>query len=86
MVGCLRKVQNWGFSSVVDEYKYYAGLKWRETDIKFMEGLDVESFRKSMISSIYQYQTRRLMFNEDLFGSYNDNDVQNQKSPRIKSN
>ncbi|MCD7447272.1 Tyrosine-protein phosphatase dsp3 [Datura stramonium] len=40
IVGCLRKWQSWCLSSVMDEYKQFAGAKWRETDMKFLETYD----------------------------------------------
>ncbi|PHT72440.1 putative tyrosine-protein phosphatase [Capsicum annuum] len=42
VVGCLRKLQNWCLDAVVEEYKHFAGAKWRENDIKFLEGFDVQ--------------------------------------------
>ncbi|MCD7470109.1 Tyrosine-protein phosphatase dsp3 [Datura stramonium] len=37
LVGCLRKLQKWCLAAVVEEYMHFAGAKWRETDLKFME-------------------------------------------------
>ncbi|PHT48944.1 hypothetical protein CQW23_13152, partial [Capsicum baccatum] len=45
VVGCLRKWQSWCLSSVMDEYKQFAGAKWRETDGRFLETFDVSCIR-----------------------------------------
>ncbi|XP_060211624.1 tyrosine-protein phosphatase DSP3-like [Lycium barbarum] len=45
LVGCLRKLQNWCLGAVVEEYKHFAGAKWRETDLKFLESFDVSCIR-----------------------------------------
>ncbi|XP_075080657.1 inositol diphosphatase DSP5-like [Nicotiana tabacum] len=57
LVGCLRKLQKWCLSDVVEEYKHFAGIKWRETDVKFLESFDV--------SRLYHCL-------EDYFNQYND--------------
>ncbi|KAK4353195.1 hypothetical protein RND71_028713 [Anisodus tanguticus] len=44
LVGCLRKLQNWCLAAVVEEYKHFAGAKWRETDLKFLESFDVSCY------------------------------------------
>ncbi|KAK4338864.1 hypothetical protein RND71_040326 [Anisodus tanguticus] len=64
LVGCLRKVQNWCDSSVVEEYKHFAGSKWRETDVRYLESYDVSCIRHCPESIIYRYygsRTRRLL-------------------------
>ncbi|CAN7009718.1 unnamed protein product [Brassica rapa subsp. trilocularis] len=35
LVGCLRKVQSWCLSSVLEEYQKNAGLKWRQKGFEF---------------------------------------------------
>ncbi|KAK4343676.1 hypothetical protein RND71_036770 [Anisodus tanguticus] len=64
LVGCLRKLQNWCDSSVVEEYKHFAGSKWRETDVRYLESFDVSCIRHCLESIIYRYygsRTRRLL-------------------------
>ncbi|KAJ8528515.1 hypothetical protein K7X08_022207 [Anisodus acutangulus] len=54
LVGCLRKLQNWCDSSVVEEYKHFAGSKWRETDVRYLESFDVSCIRHCLESIIYR--------------------------------
>ncbi|RVW16053.1 putative tyrosine-protein phosphatase [Vitis vinifera] len=56
LVGCLRKLQNWCLSSVVEEYQRFAGAKSRINDLKFIETYDILSMRQSLYSIIYRYQ------------------------------
>ncbi|KAF3653485.1 putative tyrosine-protein phosphatase [Capsicum annuum] len=68
LVGCLRKLQNWCMSAVVEEYKHFAGTKWRETDLKFLENYDVSRIRHCLESIIYRYygsKKRRLQYREE---------------------
>lgn len=68
LVGCLRKLQNWCTSAVVEEYKHFAGTKWRETDLKFLENYDVSRIRYCLESIIYRYygsKKRRLQYREE---------------------
>ncbi|KAL6346446.1 hypothetical protein AAG906_033242 [Vitis piasezkii] len=67
LVGCLRKLQNWCLSSVVEEYQRFAGAKSRINDMKFIETYDILSMRQSLYSIIYRYQgygsnKRRLLY------------------------
>ncbi|KAI3783753.1 hypothetical protein L1987_42839 [Smallanthus sonchifolius] len=55
VVGSLRKLQNWCLSSVLEEYKLYAGVKSRDTDLKFLETYDVSYLQQSLQTIIYQY-------------------------------
>ncbi|KAM0061679.1 putative protein-tyrosine-phosphatase [Helianthus debilis subsp. tardiflorus] len=55
VVGSLRKLQNWCLSSVLEEYKLYAGVKSRDTDLKFLETYDVSYLQRSLQTMIYQY-------------------------------
>lgn len=71
LVGCLRKLQNWCLSSVLEEYKVYAGEKSRDMDLKFLETYDVSYLRQCLHSIIYQYhgygsKKRRLLYKEDV--------------------
>ncbi|KAK9063171.1 hypothetical protein SSX86_017041 [Deinandra increscens subsp. villosa] len=71
LVGCLRKLQNWCLSSVLEEYKVYAGEKSRVTDLIFLEKYDVSYLRQCLHSIIYQYhgygsKKRRLLYKEDV--------------------
>lgn len=68
LVGCLRKLQNWCLSSVLEEYKHFAGTKWRETDYRFLETYDVSCIRYCLQSIIYRYHSskkRRLVYREE---------------------
>lgn len=68
LVGCLRKLQNWCMSAVEEEYKHFAGTKWRQTDLKFLENYDVSRVRHCLESIIYRYygsKKRRLQYREE---------------------
>ncbi|CAG8514483.1 7592_t:CDS:2 [Ambispora gerdemannii] len=41
-IGCLRKLQNWSFSSIVAEYRSYAGNKARYVNQQFIELFDMD--------------------------------------------
>ncbi|CAI2176046.1 12097_t:CDS:2 [Funneliformis geosporum] len=41
-VGCLRKLQNWNFNSIVAEYRCYAGNKARYVNEQFIELFDMD--------------------------------------------
>ncbi|KAF8097926.1 hypothetical protein N665_0279s0055 [Sinapis alba] len=80
LVGCLRKVQNWCLSSVLEEYQNCAGSKWRQRDLRFIEEFDVVGLRQCLYSIIYQYngyglKRRKLLCQED-------NVVQEQQKPQ----
>ncbi|KAH9607690.1 hypothetical protein KSS87_010953 [Heliosperma pusillum] len=55
VVGCLRKLQNWCLSSVLEEYQRFAGTKARISDMNFIEAYDILRIRQSLYSVIYQY-------------------------------
>eukprot|EP00743_Colponemidia_sp_Colp-15_P012339 GILK01014014.1.p1 GENE.GILK01014014.1~~GILK01014014.1.p1 ORF type:complete len:245 (-),score=39.34 GILK01014014.1:214-903(-) len=42
LVGCLRRLQNWNMTAIVDEYRCYAGNKSRFTHEQFVEFFDVD--------------------------------------------
>ncbi|CAH9142831.1 unnamed protein product [Cuscuta epithymum] len=69
LVGCLRKLQNWRLASVLEEYRHFAGTKWRENDIFFLEAYDVSCIRHCLQSLIYRYyastRNRRILYKED---------------------
>lgn len=70
LVGCLRKLQNWCLSSVLEEYKRFAGVKARITDMKFIESFEVLCLRQCLYSIIYRYhgygtKKRRLLYGEE---------------------
>ncbi|KAG7575748.1 Protein-tyrosine phosphatase-like [Arabidopsis thaliana x Arabidopsis arenosa] len=70
LVGCLRKVQSWCLSSVLEEYQKNAGLKWRQRDLNFIETFDIVSLRQCLLSIMYQYhgygfKRRRLAYEEE---------------------
>ncbi|KAG8641585.1 tyrosine-protein phosphatase DSP3 isoform X2 [Manihot esculenta] len=80
LVGCFRKLQNWCLASVFEEYRHFAGVKWRNSDLQFMEKFDVTCLRQCLYSIIYQYHgygsnKRRLLYREE-----------NIQKPQIKSN
>ncbi|KAE9451199.1 hypothetical protein C3L33_16914, partial [Rhododendron williamsianum] len=80
LVGCLRKLQNWRLCSVSEEYRHFAGSKWRATDLRFLETYDVLPLRHCLYSIIYRYQgygskKRRLI--------YNDENVQKPRIPSV---
>ncbi|CAN8260617.1 unnamed protein product [Cochlearia groenlandica] len=67
LVGCLRKVQRWCLSSVLEEYQKNAGLKWRQRDMKFIETFDIESLRQCLMYRYhgYGFKRKRLLYEED---------------------
>ncbi|RAL47533.1 hypothetical protein DM860_011271 [Cuscuta australis] len=68
LVGCLRKLQNWRLASVLEEYKHFAGTKWRENDVCFLEAYDVSCIRHCLQSIIYRYyasRNRRILYSEE---------------------
>ncbi|KFK37694.1 hypothetical protein AALP_AA3G016500 [Arabis alpina] len=70
LVGCLRKVQSWCLSSVLEEYQKNAGLKWRQMDLKFIETFDIVRLRQCLFSIMYRYhgygfKRKRLMYEEE---------------------
>ncbi|GMN26054.1 hypothetical protein TIFTF001_001163 [Ficus carica] len=70
LVGCLRKLQNWCLSSVLEEYKRFASVKARITDMKFIESFEVLCLRQCLYSIIYRYhgygtKKRRLLYSEE---------------------
>nr|GME19138.1 probable tyrosine-protein phosphatase At1g05000 [Ipomoea batatas] len=67
LIHCKRG-KNWRLSSVLEEYKHFAGVKWRESDIRFLEEYDVSCIRYSLQSIIYRYygsKKRRLLYGEE---------------------
>ncbi|KAL3523323.1 hypothetical protein ACH5RR_016157 [Cinchona calisaya] len=71
LVGCLRILQNWCLSSVLEEYKHHAGSKSRLTDLVFLKKYDASRLRHCLQNLIYQYQgygsrKRRLLYKEEL--------------------
>lgn len=71
VVGSLRKLQNWCLPLILEEYKLHAGVKSRETDLKFLETYDVSYLRQCLHTVIYQYhgygskKRRRLLSGEE---------------------
>ncbi|CAG7881970.1 unnamed protein product [Brassica rapa] len=70
LVGCLRKVQSWCLSSVLEEYQKNAGLKWRQRDLNFIEAFDTLSLRQCLLSIMYRYhgygfKRKRLLHEEE---------------------
>ncbi|KAJ0237218.1 Tyrosine-protein phosphatase DSP3 [Hirschfeldia incana] len=55
LVGCLRKLQDWCWPSVLEEYQKYAGLKCRQRDMKCIETFDTVSLRQCLLSIMYRY-------------------------------
>lgn len=42
MVGCYRKLQRWALSSILEEYRRYAGMKVRVLNEQFIELFDTD--------------------------------------------
>ena len=42
LVGCLRKMMQWNFNSIVFEYRSFAGSKSRTTSEQFIESFDTD--------------------------------------------
>ncbi|KAI8993696.1 protein-tyrosine phosphatase [Pilobolus umbonatus] len=42
LVGCLRKLEGWNFSSIITEYRSYAGTKARYVNEQFIELFDLD--------------------------------------------
>jgi protein tyrosine/serine phosphatase len=42
LVGCLRRLQNWSLTSILDEYRAYAGSKARLVHQQYIESFDVD--------------------------------------------
>ncbi|KAI9319379.1 protein-tyrosine phosphatase [Dichotomocladium elegans] len=42
LVGCLRKLEGWNFSSIINEYRAYAGTKARYVNEQFIELFDLD--------------------------------------------
>ncbi|KAL1934989.1 hypothetical protein VTP01DRAFT_4129 [Rhizomucor pusillus] len=42
IVGCLRKLEGWNFSSIISEYRAYAGTKARYVNEQFIELFDLD--------------------------------------------
>ena len=50
VVGCLRKLQRWNLTSIVEEYRRYAGSKVRLLNEQFIEFFDTELVSTPSIS------------------------------------
>ena len=46
VVGCIRKIREWSFSSIVGEYLMFAAPKTRLEDQRYIESFDVEDFNQ----------------------------------------
>ena len=42
MVGCLRKLQGWNLTSILEEYRRHAGAKFRQLNEQFIELFDID--------------------------------------------
>jgi len=42
LVGCLRKLQGWNLTSILEEYRRYAGTKQRQLNEQFIELFDID--------------------------------------------
>ncbi|KAL2549223.1 Tyrosine phosphatase family protein [Forsythia ovata] len=56
LVGCLRKMQNWCLPSILEEYKNFAGIKSRETDLRFLETYDNSCLRHCLQKRLLPYR------------------------------
>ena len=45
MIGCLRKLQRWNLSCILEEYRRHAGAKSRRLNEQFVELFDVDLVR-----------------------------------------
>lgn len=45
LVGCLRRLQRWCLSSILDEYRSFAAAKARVSDQSFIELFDISGFK-----------------------------------------
>ncbi|RUS18125.1 protein-tyrosine phosphatase [Endogone sp. FLAS-F59071] len=48
VVGCLRKLQRWSLTSILEEYRRYAGSKVRVLNEQFIELFDTDLVRKPL--------------------------------------
>lgn len=47
VIGCLRKLQNWSFASLVDEYQRFTGLKGERSNVELLiENFDLSRIRQ----------------------------------------
>jgi tyrosine-protein phosphatase SIW14 len=47
LVGCLRKMQSWSYTSIFAEYRFFSGTKSRSTDQQFIQLFDTRRVRLS---------------------------------------
>ncbi|PKA57472.1 putative tyrosine-protein phosphatase [Apostasia shenzhenica] len=70
LVGCFRKLQNWCWTSVVEEYIRFAGAKTRVSDLRFINSFDASRMRLCVLGIIYRYhggcssQARRISYGD----------------------
>lgn len=50
LVGCLRRLQRWCLSSILDEYQSFAGAKARVSDQNFISTFDISGFESQPLS------------------------------------
>ncbi|AEC08767.1 unnamed protein product [Arabidopsis thaliana] len=50
LVGCMRKLQKWCITSILDEYKRFAAAKARVSDQRFLESFDVSGLKHTPMS------------------------------------
>ncbi|KAK4259072.1 hypothetical protein QN277_005446 [Acacia crassicarpa] len=50
LVGCLRRLQRWCLSSILDEYQSFAAAKARDSDQSFIAMFDISGFKSQPVS------------------------------------
>ncbi|WOL04194.1 putative tyrosine-protein phosphatase [Canna indica] len=68
LVGCFRKLQNWCLQSVFEEYHRFAGIKFRLSDLSYIQKFGNSSMSVRVLSIMYRYgcgsQIRRLVYQD----------------------
>jgi protein tyrosine/serine phosphatase len=78
VVGCLRKLLGWSLSSIVNEYRGYAGTKMRYVDEQFIELFDIDLVHVpadpggAYLPTWYQVYDRYAEEDRQLFGAAKD--------------
>ena len=52
VVGCIRRLQNWSLSAVVNEYIMFAAPKTRLEDQRFIESFDVNEYKSKFDNNV----------------------------------
>ena len=65
VVGCLRRLQNWNLSAILDEYRLYAQSKTRYANEQFIEMFDVDLVSLPSTAAPWLVETMALMTTEE---------------------